>query len=346
MKRKSIRILIAVFFVQIAVMIVWYNVRKPRLLILHSYFSDYSWVKGVNAGLRGVIGSRNDYLVRWHYLDTKRHPWTHYREQAGNVARRLIRTWKPDVIIAVDDDAQEYAAKFFIGNPRIKIVFCGVNNGLERYGYHRADNATGILERLPLGAVREGLMTCMAQGKGGGPVRVFFLGDTSESMAGDEKWCRSFDWAPLRFAGSRLVDYYDEWKDAVRKIPEKADIILISDYRRVLRKRGGAEKDLVPAAEIIGWTETNSAVPVIGMNAFVAEDGGMLAIATSPNEQGEVAARMAVDILDNGIAPKSIPVQKTSRYVVSMRKSRIAARGFRVPKIYEEFARISNNFYK
>jgi len=342
MKRKSIRILIALFFIQIIVMIAWYNVRKPRILVLHSYFTDYSWVRDVNAGINGVLGGRNDILLRWHYLDTKRRPWIEYRKNAGNVARRLVREWKPDVIVAVDDEAQEYAAKHFIDDPRMKIVFCGVNADPARHGYGGARNVTGILERLPLGAVREGLMSCLGRGRGNGPLRVTYLGDDSETAEGDEKQCRAFDWSPVVFAGSRRVGRFDAWKAAIRE--PGADVVIVSSYRSLLRSRGSRDRDHVPSGEVMEWTEKHSPVPVIGMDVSVVEDGGMLAIAASPAEQGEAAARMAVDIIDSGKDPKTIPVAETSRFVVAMRKSRIDARRFRVPGIYEEFSRAGNRY--
>jgi len=56
---------------------------------------------------------------------------------------------EPDVLIAVDDNAQKYAAKYFVNHPRIKIVFSGINGSVQPYGYDTANNVTGILERNP-----------------------------------------------------------------------------------------------------------------------------------------------------------------------------------------------------
>jgi ABC-type uncharacterized transport system substrate-binding protein len=38
-------------------------------------------------------------------------------------------------------------------------------------------------------------------------------------------------------------------------------------------------------------------LPIIGVNGFTVEDGAKFAVATSPFEQGEIAAKMAVQIL-------------------------------------------------
>ncbi len=346
MKNKITIILSSLFFIQFIIMLLVFNLNKPRLLIIHSYYHDYSWVKEVNEGINQILKKENNYCIRWHYLDTKRHPWANYKIQAGKVARRLISDWKPDLIITIDDDAQEYVGKHYINDSSLKIVFCGVNNDLKKYGYNNAANVTGILERPPLDAVKEGLFTIFQTGKDSLPLRVFFIGDKSETVIGDEEWCRKFNWNPIQYSGSELVDYFDDWKKAVLKARSQADVILVSNYRRVMRYRNMPDGELVPPDEIIGWTEANSAIPVIGVNIFFSEDGGMLGIATSPNEQGEAAAKMAVDILNNKTDTAKIPVLKTSRFVVTMKESLITKHGYKIPMIYEACARTGNNFYK
>ncbi|MGD0282388.1 MAG: ABC transporter substrate binding protein [Dissulfurispiraceae bacterium] len=335
----------AVFIVILVAAIIYHNVHKPRLLILHSYDEGYAWVRDINAGLRRVLKSRgNRYFVRWYYLDTKRHPETEHKKSAGLVARRMIDDWQPDVIIAMDDDAQEYVAKYYINKPGISIVFGGVNEEPETYGYQKADNVTGILERLPLEAVKEGLLTFSAKNGKRGLVRSFFIGDTSETMVGDEKWIKSFRWDPVRLIGTKLVDTLDEWKAAVRQASRSADYILTSNYRRIYRVRG--EKELVPPKEMIDTTLSLSRIPVIGLNAFFAEDGGMLAIGTSPLEQGETAADMAVDILEKRRSAGHMPIVTSTQAVVAIRESRLKKSGFAVPKIYEACARAANYFFK
>ncbi|MBF0558617.1 MAG: hypothetical protein HQL08_07530 [Nitrospirae bacterium] len=344
MKRKLKILFIAIFSLQVALMLLWFNISKPRLLILHSYHEEYSWVRDINVGLNRVLKNKSYFSIRWHYLDTKRHPWPEYKNSVGILARRMIDEWQPKVIIAMDDDAQEYVTKYYINKPGVSIVFGGVNNEIEDYGFDKANNVTGILERLPLDAVKEGLMTFSSGKTGGSPIRVFFIGDTSETVEGDYKWVKTFKWDPLRFAGAKLVDTLDEWKTTIKQASQSSDYILTSNYRRIYRNKGG--KDLVPPKELLDETVSMSKTPVIGTNAFFAEDGGMLAIATSPLEQGEVAAKMAVDIIDNHRTAKHIPIVQTSQAVISINESRMKAFGFKVPMVYESCARAANYFFK
>ncbi len=350
---KTLRNLaICLFIAELLVLVLWTNLDKPRLLILHSYNDDYNWVQGVNVGLRRVLGQDSGWSVRWHYLDTKRHPWPEHKANAGQGARRLIGVWRPDVVIAIDDDAQAFVARHLVDRTDLSVVFAGVNNERKDYGYDRATNVTGILERLPLEAVKEGLVTLAASRPRPGPLRLAFLGDRSETVTGDARWIQAHDWAPLVLVDTVLVDTLDEWNAAVDRLSGSADtgsaatgsadFILTSNYRRIAQTAGS--KELVPAAELIAQTCQRSRVPLIGTNVFFVDDGGMIAIATSPLEQGEVAAAMSRKILDQRQRASDIPVQHTRQFVVALSGSRLKASGLSLPRIYEATARASGYF--
>ncbi|QWR76964.1 ABC transporter substrate-binding protein [Candidatus Magnetomonas plexicatena] len=344
MRQKIYYILIICFIAEIVLMLLPFNLSKKRVLILHSYDDSYGWVKDVNVGINRVLKNKTHYYVRWHYLDTKRHPWREFKESAGKIARNMIDKWQPDVIIAVDDDAQEYVAKYYNNKPKVSVVFSGVNNEIEDYQFDKAQNVTGILERLPLEAVKEALETFSSRAGKTGIIKVFFIGDKSETVMGDEKWIRQYNWSPLELTGTSLVSTLDEWKEVIDNASKSADYIMVSNYRKILRSKGTT--DLVPPKELIDFTIKHSKVPIIGTNAFFGDDGGMIAIATSPFEQGEVAAKMAVDILDNKTLPKNIPIAVTSQFVVSINDSKVKEYHFDLPKVYEASARASNHFYK
>ncbi len=110
-KSNLVKVLMALFIIGALVAFVGTNLAKPRILVLHSYDLDYSWVRDVNVGLNRVLRGK-PYNVRWHYMDTKRNPSNDFRERAGLLARRIIGDWKPDLIIAVDDDPQKYAVMY------------------------------------------------------------------------------------------------------------------------------------------------------------------------------------------------------------------------------------------
>ena len=72
----------------------------------------------------------------------------------------------------------------------------------------------------------------------------------------------------------------------------------------------------------------------------------MLSIGVSPYEQGGTAARMARNIIEDRKAPNKIPYVTSRQYVVSFRRSALERRNLQVPKIFEAFARATDNYYE
>ncbi len=344
MKLRMETIFLFIFMIGSVSLFAWFSISKPRILILHSYDKDYSWVKDVNIGLKRVLDKRSDYTVRWYYMDTKRHPTLEFKVNAGMAARRMINETQPDVIIAMDDDAQQYVTRYYVNHPSIKVVFGGVNNEPKPYGFDRANNVTGILERIPLSALKETLQIVALRNNLALPLRFQFIGDRSETVLLDEKYARKFNWAPLRMLDSKLVTTFAEWQQAVLESAGKADFLITSNYRKIARS--ASDPTLVLPKELISWTESHSPVPVIGMNGFVAEDGGMLAIGTSPYEEGEVAAKLAAEILDHGTSPNKLPFVISHEFVVAMREKAMLKRHFELPQVYGAAARAGGKYYE
>lgn len=335
--------MIGLFLAGSLALLIWFNVSRPTILVLHSYATDYSWVRDVNLGINRVLKSKSLYGVRWYYMDTKRHPEPEYKRTAGTAARAVIEKMQPNVIIAIDDDAQQFAAKEFINHPKINVIFSGVNNEASDYGYDKAKNVTGLLERLPLPAIREALQMSDSLRLLGRPVRLAFLGDTSGTVKGDEHQVKQFDWAPLQLIDSKLVPTFPEWQAALHGLSGKADVILVTNYRGL--KRSDTDKALVPAKEVVAWTEAHAKIPVLSGNGFYTEDGGMLAIGTSPYQQGEAAAAMALQIIVDGKKPNEIPIRRSNQFIVTMSASKMNAREFKLPQVYEAAVRTGDKYF-
>lgn len=318
------------------------NASTKRILILQSYNSDYSWTKDVDIGIKRVFGDDMSNSYRWHYMDTKNHPDPKSLEKAGIIARSVIDSVKPDVIIAVDDDAQEYVTKYYVNNPSLKIVFSGVNASIEKYNFDKANNVTGILERIPLSGLREMLQSISKNFDKA--IRVVHISDNSKTVQLDDAFMKSYkNWHNLELLPSKLVSTFEEWKKAVIESQEQADYILVSNCRKIYCDE--KKQKLASPKEVIKWTIDNSKTPVIAMNAFVVEDGALIAIAASPYEQGEEAARMALKIVNENILE---PIKSTSQFVIAVReeveeKYPIFAN---LPAIYTSFARYASKFYK
>jgi ABC-type uncharacterized transport system substrate-binding protein len=343
MTRKLKNWLVVVFLLLVVLLLFWFKASQPRVLVIQSYDTDYMWTRDVDTGLRRVLDGNLHYKIQWHYMNAKRHPDADFKRRAGMLAAREIERFRPDLVIAIDDDAQKYAVKEYIKDPKVSLVFAGINGSVIPYGYHLTKNVTGIFERKPLNSLRS--MLSEIRDRSGNPLgkRIVHIGDKSASVMEDSKEIEAADWSPFRLAASKHAGTFDEWKRAVAAASAGGDLILISNYQNVLRQDG--REGFVPPAELIEWTEANSRVPVIGMGGFMMEDGGMLAIGASGFEQGDVAARMTSAILDKGVPAKDIPQVMPRQYLVYMRQAVMDKRGLKLPDIYEAFSRASNNYH-
>jgi hypothetical protein len=343
MKRQIERLLAGLFVFGTIGVCVWATMNRPRILVLSSYDLDYGWCRDETIGLKRILEHKRRYTIRWHYMDAKRHPWKDYLVGAGTQAGAMIREWRPDVIIGMDDEAHAYAVKNYANDPHIQIVFAGINGEVTPYGYDKATNATGIFERFPLDAVRDAVLDAAGSEPRTRPIRLMSLCDQSEAAEMDEQFLRAFDWKPLELANSRAVRTFPQWQGAIRLAEGHADYILLGNYRQLARSL--EDRTLVPARDVVEWTEANTKVPVIGLKQSYAEEGGMLTIAASGYEQGETAARMAVSLIDEGKRPKELPFAYPRMFLVSMRGSLLKARNIKLPSLYEAAARAAGKYY-
>jgi hypothetical protein len=350
MRRRVLIGLMTTFFVLMVSAIVWANMHRPRILVLHSYATDYVWTRDVNVGLRRVLDKQSWISTRYYYMDTKTSAEKDLLRRAGISARDMIDRIRPDVLIAMDDYAQDLAAKYYVNDPRIKIVFGGINGSLAPYGYDKARNVTGIIERKPAGAIKD-VVTLLSQAAGkdpekGAQVRVMLLADRTISTQRDAEYLKGYDWHPLIYREAKFVGDFESWKAAVRAAPAETDFLLVGGYRQLKpRPDSGPKERYVSAQRVMAWTEANSVLPVIGTNVFNTEDGAMLSVGISPYEQGEAMAEMARMIIEKGVPPKDIPVRTSRQYVVAFRKSALERRHIKVPQIFEAFARATDNYY-
>ncbi len=321
-----------VFLLMVSLFLIYKAVERPRVLILHSYATDFSWTHDMDAGVERALGDR-PYNIRYYYMDTKKHPGLEYRKKAGTAARKFIRDWEPSVILAFDDNAQEFVGKYFVNDPDIDIVYAGINADIAMYGYDKADNVRGILEKIPWAAAQKVLIDLL-DGRG----RLLHLSDDSDTSRFVHESIMDFDWSPFQLVGSRLIGNFDEWKKAVKDAEGKVDCLLITHYHTI-RDPENPEKVVKPES-VIKWTVEHSDLPMLGFWRFFMEDGGMMAVGLSPFEQGEVSGRMVIDIIERGIKAGKVGHKLNRLFVMYIRKSAFYERlpGKKIPVEIEAFA--------
>ena len=337
MKKIANRWIILLFTACLITFLVIIKAGKPHLLVFHSYALDSSWARDITKGIIRILDGK-PYSLRFYHLDTERHPEPEYLVKAARNSKQIIEDWKPDLIILVDDPAQELVGKHYVNDPDIDIVFAGVNGYAETYGYDNALNVTGILQRIPFDELKEVFRQILPpEGK-----RLFYLGDASLTGRIAAEQFREVSWEPFEMVKMVQAGNFDEWQSAVRAARETADLLVIGPYNSVKRSREG--HSLVPRKELIQWTAGHTTIPIIGNSAHFVPDGGMMGLEFSPLEQGETAARMAVQILDEEKTPDAIPMVEGNQYFISVRESELKSRGIRLPKVYENFARATGKY--
>lgn len=324
----------------VALAINGYNQKK--IFILQSYYPDYGWTKGVDDGLKSILG--NQHLVRYRtfYMDTKRNPSEAYKRKAAALAKSMIAAEKPDVLITVDDNAQSYVAKHYNNRPDMATVFLGVNNSAEAYGYDKAKNVTGFLERIPVGAFVDLAEILLADKVVGRKIRTMHVGDRSSSVMLDDRNLRNHkDWKNVELLPSKLVNTFDQWKKAVLDANETIDILLLTNAGQQIVEEEGSEK-LIGAKKIIEWTLENFKGSIIGMNDFLIEDGLPIAVSVSPTDTGTYGASTAMRIINEKIKPldvsSKLEMAVSDRFIVSMKLEDIKKYDWNLPEIYSSFS--------
>ncbi|KPA15241.1 sugar ABC transporter ATPase [Candidatus Magnetomorum sp. HK-1] len=323
-----------IFIIAFIAFIAFVTSSRNRILVIHSYHPEYQWTKEINDQINRLLPS-SDIDLSYHYMDTKRNPDKEFKEKAGEEARRVISEWNPDFIIPVDDNAQEYVAKYYVGRARPIIIFTGVNASAERYGYVGAKNATGILERTPVNSIIEVMQHCFPNAK-----KFIHLSDSSITSELIHNEYHHKDWSPLVCTKALMIDTFEEWKKEVLAAEGKADFFLYTHYHTI--KRSKESNEIVPPKEVIQWSIKNTKIPGIGNWGFFVKDGGMMSIAVSAQEQADIPCDYIKKYL-KGTPLSSLPVMTTKKYSVYLNRHRIRQAGVKLPMVYTLLAEISGH---
>lgn len=331
-----------IFFVLLIATMVVVNTNRPRIMVLHSYSPKYVWTREVDKGIRRALKGQDWIDVRFHYMKTKFHRTKEHFRRAQVRAHGAIAHMKPDILIAIDDNAQRLVAKQYVGRKDIQIIYSGVNGSITPYGYQGAPNVTGIVERKPLVALKEVLPLLI--NRDAKTIRTVYLAEASHSTQKDAAALDEFDWAPMTYQGAYRVKTFAAWKKVVEDAPSQADFLLVSGYR-ALREKADDPESVVSPKTVMKWTEANSKIPVIGLNQFNAADGAAFAIGVSPYEQGETPVKLALKILNESVAAGQVEDVYPNEYVIAIRKSAAAKRKLIIPKIFKAFAVATESYF-
>lgn len=281
-----------------------------KILWVDSYHQGYEWSDEMERGIRDVLYETgvNLKIVR---MDSKRNDTETYGRDAGLRARDAVQEFKPDVVIASDDNAQKYLVVPYLKGGELPVVFCGVNWDASIYDYPTA-NITGMIEEDLVSEMLKKLQT-HARGK-----RIGYLSGNVET---ERKIVEIYN---KRFFDGKmktyLVNSMDAFKEAFLRAQKEVDMLYIYNYS------GIADWQPVEAEKFL---LNNSKIPTGSHNSFMAPYV-LYTVAKLPMEQGNFAAKTALRILD-GISPAQIPVAVNELTQLTINLKMAQAAGFVLP---------------
>ena len=263
------------------------ELKSKRILFIDSYHQGYSWAAGIVAGARSVLDAEGIEMAVYS-MDTKRNPDKEYIKASALKAREKIESWKPDLVIAADDNASKYLIEPYFKNAELPIVFCGVNWDASIYGYPY-QNATGM-EEVSLIAPLPKVLKKYSQGN--------LLGVLSGNVLSDKKNIENYvHKAGIVFNRVIFVENAEQWRSAYLSLQQEVDMLIIENSMSIRDWNND---------EMHQFIMSNSRIPT-GTTQQAMIPYVLLGFLQVPEEQGQYAAKTAISIL-NGRSPGSIPI--------------------------------------
>jgi ABC-type uncharacterized transport system substrate-binding protein len=267
------------------------NYSGKKVLYIDSYHKGYAWSDGITKGVQNKFKGTGVKLkvIR---MDTKRHSDDAFKKEAAVNAKAVIKEFRPDVVIASDDNAAKYLIVPYYKDTDLPFVFCGLNWDEKVYGFP-CSNVTGMVEVTPIPILLE-QMELYAKGK-----RVGFIGpDIITARKEAENYRKVF--------GLEVIEYYaknfNDWKKGYKQLQNEADMLIVASD-------GGLYDDHTKEYE--EFVIRNSRIPSGTSYDFMAHVA-LIGVIKIAEEQGQWAADAALKILD-GTSPADIPVVKNKR---------------------------------
>ncbi|MEJ2406594.1 MAG: hypothetical protein P8171_20320, partial [Candidatus Thiodiazotropha sp.] len=141
-------------------------------------------------------------------MDTKRKKDVQSIQQAAIVAKTIIEEWKPDVVIAADDNAAKYVIQTYYRDASIPFVFCGINWDIRDYDLPYS-NTTGMVEVAPIGLLINKAIDIL----GGAHSALYIGADTLTERKNLERFSEVSKDHNITLR-SQLVSSTSEWRDA------------------------------------------------------------------------------------------------------------------------------------
>ncbi len=285
---------------------------KPRCLLVSSYHQGYAWSDGVAAGVRSTLGEACE--LRRFDMDTKRHKDEAAKKKAARKAHELIENWRPNVVITADDNAAKYLIVPYYKDKSLPIVFCGVNWTAEAYGFPFR-NVTGMIEVAPVKALLKAAVE-ITRGR-----KALYIGAETLSEKKNLRWTRKVALKQGIELDQRLVTNSEDWLKAYRRGQRDYDFVVIGSHAGIDDWDDDRMREQVFAeSRVLSVTVASWMMPVT-----------MLGMTKIPEEQGEWAASVALEIL-KGHKASEFPLLSNRQWELWQNRSLLKKVGIDLPE--------------
>ncbi|MGB5638868.1 MAG: hypothetical protein WBM63_07095 [Sedimenticolaceae bacterium] len=284
---------------------------EPKCLFVSSYHQGYAWSDGVERGLRDTLAGKC--RIRQFDMDTKRNKSEQDKKAAALAAKAVIESWQPDVVITADDNAAKYLIKPYYKDHELPFVFCGINWTVKEYGFPYR-NVTGMIEVAPVQAMIEEARALVP-----GAARAFYIGaNTPTERKNADRIRKAAEQRGLAFE-QQLASSLSSWVGAY-DAGQDFDLIIVGSNAGIDDwDDAKAIAAIRPITRRLTVTSHEWMMPVT-----------MLGMTKVPEEQGEWAGRVALQLLD-GVPADSIPVIANRKWDLFLNPSLIEAAGLELP---------------
>jgi hypothetical protein len=256
-----------------------------RCLYVSSYHAGYEWNDGIERGLESALQGRCE--LKKFYMDGKRQLGEAFAQAKALEAKQLVDTWKPDIIIAADDNASKFLIMPYFKNAAVPVVFCGLNWTADAYGYPYR-NATGMIEVGPIEPLQTEVLATVKHARHG----VFLSADEITQK-------KEFFMLQELYKRRGIA----AWQAAYTAAQNNADFLVLGN------NAGITDWDNAAARRYVYEHGRRFSVAYLDWMAPYA----MLTMAKIADEQGEWSGKVALLIL-SGTPPSKIPVVANRRW--------------------------------
>ena len=275
-----------------------------RALLISSYHPGFPTFFKQIQGVKSVFGP-SAITLDVEFMDTKRFPDTRTQLRFRELLEDKLRQAPAYQIVLVADDAalhfaREHGARLFPGLP---IVFFGINNQKLAETLNGAPPYTGVIESISMRETLDLIWKLRPRAR-----RVFALVDAEPGGVADLQTYQGLrDVYPDKELQvlSLTTMTWDDLGDRLRALPRDDAVLLLSAYGDSSGKRKTFEDALTHIL-------ANSPVPVFHLWEHGMGDGVLGGVIISHEEQGRIAAGLALRVL-NGERPESLGVLPGTR---------------------------------